>query len=126
MTRYWEPNEDHPSIEMLKDWVSDNVIAAQQDLMDEGDGWLEVKDGRLVFSFVSSEYPNGDVIDVWMKDFDAIDMLWRWLSDYGPYESLSPAQKAHVESRAKALDDFAAEFRQKAGLPPKDNSTPAA
>lgn len=121
MTRYWEPNEDHPSLDALKDWVSDNVILAQQDLMDEGDGWIDVKDGRLLFSFVSSEKPSDDFVELWSKDFDAIDMLESWLGDYGPYETLSPAQKAHVESRAKALDDFADAFRQKAGLPSKDS-----
>jgi hypothetical protein len=119
MTRYWEPDDDHPSLEGLKDWVSDNVIAAQRDLIDEGLGWIQLRNGRLVFEFVSSEMPpeEGKPIDLWHKEFDAIKMLEEHPAFYVPYAESSGAQKKHLEDWAKAIDDFGDAFRKLTGMP---------
>jgi hypothetical protein len=123
MTRYWEPGDDHPSIEGLKDWVSENVIAAQHDLIDEGRAWFRLRDGRLKFEFVSHEMPpeDGKPIDLWHKCFDAIEMLEEEPAFYTPYSECSDGQKKYLEDFARSIDEFADAFRKITGLPPRGN-----
>lgn len=117
--RYWEPG-DAPGGDPLKDWVSENVVAALAQLIEDGGAWIGVTDGKLTVTFQSFEMPEkeGEPSDVWHKDFDLLEMAMDWAGDYDGLQQLSDAQREDLEERARLLDELAAKFRARAGLSP--------
>lgn len=117
--RYWEP-VDAPGLDPLKDWVSENVITALTQLIDEGDAWIGVTEGKLTVTFHSFDMPEkeGEPSNIWNKDFDLLEMAMQWADDYDGLPKLSDSQREDMEERARLLDELAAKFRERAGLSP--------
>jgi hypothetical protein len=115
--RYWEPG-DAPGGDPLKDWVSENVIAALAKLIEDGGAWIGVADEKLTVTFHSFEMPEkeGEPSDIWHKDFDLLEMAMEWAGDYDGLQQLSDQQREDLEERARLLDELAAKFRARAGL----------
>ena len=114
MKSYFEPD-----MKIIEDWLMDNIMEAEKDLIDESVGWIDIEDERLIFRITGSEFFDEDkcVTDVLKKDFDVIEMLWEWFSDHIEHEDLSPYDMALIESIAKDLNDFASALRKKAETP---------
>jgi hypothetical protein len=112
-----------PDMKIIEDWLMDNIMKAEKDLIDESVGWFDIEDERLIFRITGSEFfdEEKDVTDVLKKDFDVIASLWDWFDDYIEHEDLSSYDMALIESIAKDLNDFATALNKKAGVPPTIN-----
>lgn len=114
--RYWEAGKVP---EVLLDWVSENVAAAIKDCWEEDKpvGWVDVEDGRMVFTVGGPGKPTEDdpsgYRDIYSVAFDLLTELAVY-SD--PYEDIggpcSDEQREDMRERAAALrklaDDVAA------------------
>lgn len=123
MKSSWQPDLNHQSIKMLEDWVRENVMEAEKDLIDEAYGFIDIEDKQLIFRITGSEFFDEDrgVTDLLHKDFGVIERLWDWFNDYIEPEDLSSDDMAHIKSIAKDLNDFASALNKKAGVPPTIN-----
>ena len=122
MKSLWEPDLNHQSIKILEEWVKDNVMEAEQLLIDESVLVGDIENGRLIFRLLAGEYLNDDgKADVLTKDFDVSEELWDWFSDYVEHEDLSPEDIMSIESIAKDLSDLADALCKKAGIQPAVN-----
>jgi len=112
-----------PDMKIIEDWLMDNIMEAEKDLIDEAVGWIDIEDERLIFHITGSEFFDEDkcVTDVLKKDFDVIERLWNWFSDFIEHEDLSSDEMVLIESIAKDLNDFASALRKKIGITPTIN-----
>ena len=102
--RFWEPaGLPCDCDELLKDWVSKEVVSAFDEFMDEVDVWISPSDEALKIEVLSFMKPDGGV---WHKEFDLVELVMTWADRY----------EGCAEERARQLDDLAAKFRAKEGL----------
>ena len=118
MKSYFEPD-----MEIIEDWLMDNIMKAEKDLIDDAVGWFDIEDEELIFRITGSEFfdEEKDVTDVLHKDFLVIARLWDWFNDHIEREDLSSDDMAHIKSIAKDLNDFASALNKKAGVLPTIN-----
>lgn len=116
--RYWEAGE-LPNTDLIRDWISDNVVEALTQLMDQGKAWLTLQDERLVVTFCSFDKPEkeGEPGGPWHKKFDLLDMAMELVEKHEGLK-IHDGDLRNFEKFAKLLDELAAKFRERAGLPP--------
>ena len=107
---YWEPTFGS---ELIPELISHEIVKAFEELMEDGDLYINVKKGKLNARFSSLNMPEkeGELIETWHKDFDLLEVL---LEEAEVLEDEEGAGK--IEEMAKLLDNLAVEFRKKAGL----------
>ena len=76
---FWEAS-DPEDINNLKKWVSDNVLLAVEQSVDETEALIDVKDGSLKIVICSFDKPDGT--GCFTKTFDMLEMVEMELSIY--------------------------------------------
>jgi hypothetical protein len=118
--RFWEPGDLPEPSEVMKDWVSENVLAAIEQFVDEAVGWVEMKGETIEFKIASFDKPKeeGKPEDCFTKNFDLFEEAIERASVYNDLPSISPEQREDLEEFCAAFDRLAAAVRKAAGLTP--------